>query len=201
MDSANFLSENQLNQVQACLRPGEVIRWVGCESRARRLRLHLLRLGFYLVLTVAATIMAGRMILMNPGFLQASLNGMLPVLTPIVLAGLGGVLLVREIIFPQKRRVDLYAITNRRALVLSSNHEIHLWSYGVDALSQLKIKRRRNGHGDILLEQDVQWTTDAEGRSTRQVRMVGFYGLSSVDQVLRHLEQIGQPYQVSNKES
>lgn len=193
MDSANSLSETQLNLIQACLQLGEVLRWIGCEPRVRYLRQRLLRLGLYLVWTAAAAGIAGKMILMNPGVLKVSLNGMLPVLTPVFLAGAGGVLLVREIVRPHKHGVDLYAITNRRALVLSFNHEPHLRYYGVEVLPRLKIKRYKNGHGDILFEQDVQWTTDAEGRSTHQVRKVGFFGLNSVDEVLCTLQQIDQP--------
>jgi hypothetical protein len=193
MDNHEWLSEPQLKLILEQVPPGERLCWVGGEPRIRYLRKRLVWIVLFSLWTVTADLFAASMILMNPIFLRNSLAGMLPVLTPLILAALGGFLLGREILRPNKRAPDLYALTNRRALVIAPGREVKTWRYDPQAARSIQVRRRRGGSGDILFERSAQWSTDAEGRATRKVKVVGFYGLPCVDEVARWLDQIERP--------
>ncbi|MCU0489392.1 MAG: hypothetical protein MUE67_10620 [Anaerolineales bacterium] len=190
MNRTSQLSETQLYLIRSYIQPGEVLRWVGCEPSSRFLCQYLLRLGLFFLWTGLAALWAGELIWLNPQFLQARLEEMLPVLASGALAGAGGFYLVREFICPARRAPDLYVITTRRALVISSCREPVVRVYGPDSIANLMIKRRKGGRGDLLFEHKVQWVTDEQGRSTHRVRRVGFFGLPAVDEVMHFLEQI-----------
>jgi hypothetical protein len=192
MDKSKALSERQMKLIREQVSPGEWLCWVGCEPRQRYLRGRLVRIFLFSLWTGFAGMFAARMILVNPTFLQKSFSGTLPVLTPLILAALGGFLLGREIFRLGRREPDLYALTNRRALVISPGCEVKTWRYDPVAARSIQIKRRRGGSGDILFERSAGWSTDMEGRATRKVKLVGFYGLPRVDEVLRWLDQLDQ---------
>jgi hypothetical protein len=84
----------------------------------------------------------------------------------------------------------LYAITNRRALVISANRSAHVREFGPEVVSSAQLKRRRGGGGDILLERRVEWGQDAQGRSTRKAINVGFYGVKDIEEVMAKLKQM-----------
>jgi hypothetical protein len=192
MTAANPLPGPMTKLVQSILQPGEVLLWTEREPQLRYLGQRLLRIFLYSLWTAIAALLAGRMILMNPGFLKTSFENMVPVLLPIILAGVGAVLLTREIVHPIKREPDIYAVTNRRALIISLRREPHIQSYGAEILPEIKVIRRKGGRGDILFEHNLQWVTDAEGRSTSQARIIGFLGVPAVDEVLKLMQRIDQ---------
>jgi hypothetical protein len=193
MDRSGRLSEAHRKLILAQLQPGEFVRWVGRQPAARYWSKRWLRIGFYSLWTVLNGYLAAMMILMNPNFWHKSFNSALPVLAPLVLAVLGIVLLLRELIRLRKGGPDLYAISSRRALVISSGHDPQVWCYPAAALKGLQVRRHKDGSGDIIFEQSVGWSTDAQGRSTRQSRVVGFFGLPCVNEVYDWLEQIERP--------
>jgi hypothetical protein len=193
MQGVTHLSELEKKLIQAQVQPGEVVRWAGREPRSRILRKHGLRIGLFSLWTVGAGLLAARMILMNPTFLQKSFTSMLPVLAPICLAAVGAVLLGCEVILILKFEPELYAITTHRALVIPPGKNQAVWAYGPESLKMVKVRRRKDGSGDIIFERCVRWSTDAEGRSTRQSRVIGFFSLPCLKEVYEKLAQIGQP--------
>jgi hypothetical protein len=189
MDKSEALSEPQMKLIREQVSPGEWLCWSGCEPRARYLCGRLVRIVLFSLWTVTASLFAASMILMNPNFLRNSLAGTLPVLTPLILAALGGFLLGREIYRPRKREPDLFALTNQRALIIAPGREVRTWHYDPQAVRSIQVRRRRDGSGDILFERSAKWSTDAEGRTTRNMKVIGFYGVPCVDVVLRWLDQ------------
>lgn len=190
MDCADRLTEQQLDLIRQKILPGEVLRWLGHEPRGKFLKHRIFRISRLIILTILASLFAASMSIINPDFWRKSLPNMLPVLIPAVLAILSTFLLGQEIIQPAKSGVDLYAITNRRALVISNGSKHRLWSYGPDIVKTAQVRHRKDGSGDIIFESNFHWSTDKEGRSTWQSRKVGFFGLKSVDEINCLLHQI-----------
>ena len=191
MDRANQPMESRLEQVRQEILPGEMVTWIGCEPHLKYRLKRLLRIGLLAVWFILAISFAALMLLMNPAFLQKSFRYMLPVLTPVAIALPGGYFLLRETFSPGKSGPDLYAITTRRALVISVGREKTVCSYDPEMVKSIQIKRRKDGSGDIIFENTVQWDMDAEGRPTRLRRKAGFFGLRSVDDINSKFQQIG----------
>jgi hypothetical protein len=179
--------------IQEQLLAGEALCWVGCEPRSRIWRKRLPWIVSFSLWTIAAGLLAGMLILMNPEFLKKSASGALPVLAPVCLAAAGGYLLGREIVRASQRAPQLYAITTRRALVISPGQDENVRSYELEAVKSAAVKRRKDGSGNIVFERGVHWNKDAQGRSTRLRREVGFFSLASVDEVRDRLCRLGQP--------
>jgi len=184
------ISKSQMELIRAQIFPGETLCWVGQEPRSRYLWRRLFRIALFALITCLMGLLAAMMILMNPDFLHFSFTSAIPVLTPLLLAAAGGFLLGREILRPQKRAPDLYALTNRRGLVITIEGEVKFWRYDPQAARSIQIHRHRDGSGDIIFERSVKWGSDEQGRSTRRMNLVAFYGLPDVDEVLCQLKQI-----------
>jgi hypothetical protein len=183
-----LLTQQQVELIRAQISPWERLCWAGQEPRSRRLRKHAWRIAIYTAWTGVAGFYTARSIALNPYFLRYSMVDMLSALTPLILSALGGVLLTREILSWRKTGPDLYALTNRRALVITSGRGVQAWRYDSSAAHAIQVRRRKDGSGDIIFERRVQWSMDAEGRSARQQKDIGFYGLRCVDEVLLWLE-------------
>jgi hypothetical protein len=182
------LTQEQIELIRAQISPCERLCWAGQEPSSRHLRKHAWRIAIFAGWTGVAGFFAARSIVLNPYVLRYSMTDMLSALTPLILAVLGGVFLVREILVWQKIGPDLYALTNRRALVITPGKGVISWRYNSNAARSIQVRRRKNGSGDIIFERCARWSTDAEGRATRQVNDIGFYGLRCVDEVLCRLE-------------
>lgn len=193
MEECRSLSQAQITLIQEQLKTGEGLCWVGCEPRSRVWRKRLSRIVILSLWTMTAGLLAGMLVLMNPGFLKKSVSGALPVLAPVCLAGVGGYLLGREILRASQHDPQLYALTTRRALVISPGQDEKVHAYGIETVRSVEVKRRKGGSGDIVFERGVHWSRDVQGRSTRLAREVGFFGLTSVDEVMEILQRISQP--------
>jgi hypothetical protein len=133
------------------------------------------------------------MLIMNPNIFHGSVQGFLPVLIPLVIFGVGVFSLVRAVINFSKGHPAMYVITDRRAMLIEQGAHLEVKSYGPDAVNAMQVTRRKNGSGKIIFERIASWERDSEGRSYRRVVEIGFFGVSSVDEVCRHLRQITPP--------
>jgi hypothetical protein len=196
MTDTTVLSPAQQKAIMASLLPGEEVAWSGSESHTRYRLQRISRIGVFSAWIVLAGVLSGVMIRLTPNFVQSTVKEVLPIILLGGLAAAGGVLLAREVIFPAKTGPDAYAITNRRALVITSGRKDLCRSYPLETLASAWVRRGKNGSGDILLEHETGWGDDPAGRSTWQVKQVGFFGLTCVDEVYRQLEQLTAPDRV-----
>jgi hypothetical protein len=190
MDRRDAFSPQRIQFIKAQLNTGERLCWVGRESRRRYRAGRVLRIALFCVWFALAGFLSAVAIAANPDFLRDSFSEALPVIIPLILAALGGLMLGREIFFPRKREPDLYALTNQRAMVIVAGHAVKVWNYGAQAARSIQVRRHRRGAGDIIFERRAQWGTDAEGRATRSIDVIGFFDVPSVDDVLSCLAQI-----------
>jgi hypothetical protein len=200
MDIGDELTEYQLDSIQAELSPGEILCWVGQEPRLRYLLPRILQITLLCILTVLAGFFFGMMMLLNPRFLEMSFINMLPVLALLALAISGILLLFISIFRPGKRAPDIYALTTRQAMVISPGRVAKTWKYDPQAFGLVKIKRHKNGCGDIIFERRFQWSADAMGRTMRKQNLIGFYGVENVGEVYQQLYKLVQPDPGMDKE-
>jgi len=190
MTGTHALSPAQQMLIEAALQPGEIVRWSGSEPHSRY-RLH--RMGRICVCSAwfaLAGLLAGILIQRDPNFLQSSVQAALPIILLGVMTLVGGVLLARAVFFPSKTGSDVYAITDRRALVITPGHKDLCRSYPPETLASAWVRRGKDSSGDILFEHEAGWADDPAGRSAWQVKQVGFFGLACVDEVYRQLNEI-----------
>jgi hypothetical protein len=199
MAASSQLTESQMQVIQAQLQSGELLCWTGSAPRHRSL--HRLRITLLAACTGLMVLLTGMLLLLNPGFLRRSISAALPVLLLTCLAALGGLLLASELYFSGKREPSVYAITNRRALVITQPSPGKVSAYGMEILQAVKIRQRRDGSGDILFEYAARWEADELGRLRRQTQPVGFFGLPDVQAVYRLLQNIGKPLLINESRS
>lgn len=194
MNSTNItLDENQDHILREQLGTGEKVTWLGQEPRSRYISNRILGIVGSLFVVLFAGFFTVLMLLMNPNIFQGSVQGLLPVLIPLVIFGAGVYSLVRAVIHFRKGRPAMYLVTDRRAMLIEQGARIEVKSYGPDAVNVMQITRRKNGSGKIIFERIASWERDSEGRSYRRVVEIGFFGVPSVDEVCRHLRQITPP--------
>ena len=193
MSDTTILSPAQQKTINASLLPGETVAWSGSEPRSRYRLQRLGRIGVYSVWFIVAGVLTGVLIRYAPNFHQSTLQLALPIIVLGGLAAAGGALLVREVFYPAKTGPDAYAITNRRALVITPGRKDLCRSYSPDTIASAWVRRGKNGSGDILFEHEAGWRDDPAGRATWQVKQVGFFGLTCVDEVYRQLSGIEPP--------
>jgi hypothetical protein len=193
MEAQTSLSEYQQARIRAKIPEGETFLWMGQEPSRRfwlRIILRLVLCGFWAFLAGALTLRWFAL----PIFLRRDMNATtLPELSLMVLTGLGIFLLAREVLRLRHRQPELYALTNRCALVLPSEGQIRALRLDQEIAHGIQIRRRRDGSGDITFMRRRQWATDPEGRSRRERYIVAFYGVPRVDEILCILEAWQRP--------
>ncbi|HSC86515.1 MAG TPA: hypothetical protein VLC09_04565 [Polyangiaceae bacterium] len=80
----------------------------------------------------------------------------------------------------------LYAITNKRAVILETGKETTLRSFYPRDLGDLTLVERRPGHGDLIITHDVSRDSDGDKRSTK----IGFFGIDDIKKVSRMLASL-----------
>jgi hypothetical protein len=174
------------------LQPGEVLLWTGGEPHPRYLRqrgLKIAVLAAWFFLTGLPAILLARML---PSLSQASIQAALPVGLLTLTSLAGGAMLLREIFVPVKSRPDVYAITNRRAVVITYGLKTECRSYPPEAVAAAWVRYGKSGSGDILFEHETGWQIDPSGRAGWQAKQFGFFGIQDVDAVYRLLSEVGQ---------
>ena len=186
MHTPGKLSAVKLQVIMSHLADGEQLCWAGQEPLGRYWLRHTLRLVEFALGCLLAGFLTLAWVARHPDFFHHSYATILTGLCLLLLAALGAFLLGREIARMLKSHVDLYALTSRRARVISSGGQVKAWPFGSLPCHPAKVRRRGNS-GDIIFVQHAGWSTDAAGRPTHQRLVVGFYGLPNVDEVLRWL--------------
>jgi hypothetical protein len=186
----------QIDLIRENLQPGESLCWAGSEPDARY-RLHRFgRMVVYALVLVLAGSLAALLLLQYTDFLRASAWPALLLAVLLLLAAGAGAVLVKEAFYPVKCGPDAYAITDRRALVVTSGRQPVCRSYPADAVAKMEVRRNPGGSGDILFERGPRWGSDPAGRATWHLQRIGFFGLASVDEVYLLLEQLATPDRV-----
>lgn len=109
---------------------------------------------------------------------------------PFILVGIG--LLSSPFWSRRRARNTIYAITDRRALIIQGARSVETKSFGPDALAEITRRERRNGTGDVLFSRK-EWR-DSDG--DRQTREIGFFSIPEprrVETLLRELHARGRP--------
>ncbi len=115
-----------------------------------------------------------------------SLAGWFWVLAYLVCLGL--ILLALPWIAQSHAQSTLYAITNRRVLILTTGKKDALRAYSLHHLPQLEMRRRIDGVGDLVFE--IEYLKDPDACPVS--REHGFEDIREVDlvrQIVEHLRQ------------
>jgi hypothetical protein len=186
-------SETQNNILREQLAAGETVCWLGEEPRSRYITNRILGMVMPILVALFAGFFTLLMLMLNPNIFQGSLQGLVPVLIPLAIFCVAIYSLARAILAFVRGRPALYVVTDQRAVLIEQGGEVSVKSFGPDATQSMQIARRKNGSGKIIFERIASWERDGEGRSQRRVVEIGFFGLSSVDEVCRHLRQMARP--------
>ena len=89
-----------------------------------------------------------------------------------------------------KARSTVYAITNRRALIISGTRSRSVDWFDPADLANLECKQRRDGSGDIILHRTI--TTAWRSRSSRRSDLMPAVGFFGVPEVRRVEEALGE---------
>ena len=105
---------------------------------------------------------------------------------PFVLIGIG--MLTSPVWMMCKAKRTVYAITDRRAIILRSGWSTDVRSFDPEDLRDLRRKERRDGSGDIVIAHDVVMS----GRHGPSRTAVGFLAIPNVREVERLLVEIAR---------
>lgn len=181
--------------VLAELAPGERIKWLGKPDPAQYARQALPMVIFGIPWTLFALFWEG-------GAIQPALQGidraggpgmafsiMFPLFgLPFIGIGIG--MLTSPIWYRRKAANTIYAVTDRRALMISGSGTRTVQSYDRSAIGTLTRKERGDGSGDLLFGGEtpaVQWGNSR--RSSSNQTTPGFYGIRTVRQVEQLLRE------------
>jgi len=109
---------------------------------------------------------------------------------PFLLIGLG--MLSAPLWMIRKARRTVYAVTNRRALILERGRNLRVHSFGPEALHRVEKRVKSDGSGDLIFERRL----GAQGGTMTFLCDLGFFGVENVDGVeaaLRGLVEKGGP--------
>jgi hypothetical protein len=182
----------QPDTLSKMLQPGEVLLWSGGEPHARYLRQRGLKVAVLAAWFFLAGLLAILLARMLPSLSQASIQATLPVALLGLTSLAGGTLLLRELFMPVKSGPDMYAITNRRAVVVTHGQKTVCRSYPPEVVAAAWVRYGKAGSGDILFEHETGWQIDPSGRAGWQAKQYGFFGIQDVAAVYRLLSQVGQ---------
>ncbi len=105
---------------------------------------------------------------------------------PFVLIGL--VMLATPLWTHRSARRTVYAVTNRRAIVIRGGRTTSIRSYLPDRLRELHRRERNDGTGDVLFA--TRFWTDSEGdRRTEESGFLRIDNPKEVEARLRHLAE------------
>lgn len=104
---------------------------------------------------------------------------------PIVLGGLGLALLPWW--WPKVTRRTVYAISERRLLIIRNLFQHKVTSYGPEDIDVIERQERRDGSGDVIFRrettQKLRHHHDPQGKKRFSEREVGFFGIPEVRRV------------------
>ncbi len=181
--------------VLAEIAPGEKVRWLGKPDPAQYARQALPMVIFGIPWTLFALFWeAGAMQPALQGIGRADGPGMaFSIMFPLFglpFIGIGIGMLTSPIWYRRKAVDTIYAVTDRRALIISGAGTRTVQSYDRTAIGTLTRKERADGSGDLLFGPDtraVQWGNSR--RSSSNQTTPGFYGIRTVRQVEQLLRE------------
>ena len=108
----------------------------------------------------------------------------------VVFVGVGVWLVMSPLWARRRAKKTVYALTDRRAMIITVGRHTTVRSLGPGDLEEVPIKRqRRDGSGDLVLQRRVSYY--AGGRGTRQrVVETGFFGVEDVDEVEKKFREL-----------
>jgi len=92
----------------------------------------------------------------------------------------------------KKAKNTVYAITDKRAVMITKKRMIDVRSFGPDKLQGIIKRIRGDGSGDLIFERNVSYHRGSKGGTRRKVTEIGFFGIPQVNEVEDLLKQIRQ---------
>lgn len=190
------LSVDAYRKIEDELLPGETLLWAGKPSSAfggmfYHLGAPLMMLGtlFFLVFGFGAFFMVSSTrvvsdarVVAGPGFVETTSRHSGAVLFPFIMIMLVIVLLAALKVW--RSHNALYAITDRRALIIRNNA---VQSYGGGDIRFIQRRTNRDGTGDLIFDQETRTRMHHYGSNTFAPRIdttpVGFLGIPNVREV------------------
>ncbi len=105
---------------------------------------------------------------------------------PFVLVGAG--MLFSPIFFYRSALRTVYAITDRRAIVIEGNWTQQIQSYLPSQLGSFQRQQRSDGSGSIIFREEVSYGHKGQ----RRTKQYGFFEIPNVREVERMLQELGQ---------
>lgn len=171
----DFIPHRYRQQVEDELDSGERLLWIG-QPRPGRIALR----GVAHAVMGASAVVGGVYMAAT-----ATSSGFAWGMGLFILIGVG--LLFAPLRMWWKGTRTVYAVTDRRALILEGGFSQKLRTYGPEELSSLECHRKADGSGDIIIDREV-----TEHRSGTQQRgePVGFLGIERVKEVEQLLQDL-----------
>jgi len=117
-------------------------------------------------------------------------------IVPLILIAvflLAGMLMLSSPYWAAKRAKNtVYAITDKRAVIITKKRIIDIQSFGPDKLQDIIKRIRGDGSGDLIFERYVSSHHTSKGRTKQKVTEIGFFGIPKVNEVEDLLKQIRQ---------
>jgi hypothetical protein len=109
---------------------------------------------------------------------------------PFVLIGLG--MLSTPIWVYRKMRRTLYAVTDKRLLIIISGRSRTVQSYDERSIGDIQRREYTDGSGDIIFARKLRYGTDDNGTTTTSTTNIGFLGIPDVRSVEKLVRDIAR---------
>jgi len=187
VDNPIRLNETQLSWLSLQLEEGETIGWAAVEKRWRYLKRFAGPIFFILIWTGIPTLILSVMLreMLNPAKQSAGLIAV--VLFPAAFIAIGGFLLYRMALIIFQGGPAIYAITDRRALILEPGVPGRMHAFTPAQLRRLEKHVRSDSSGDILFTQ----APPISGAMSEPIQP-GFLDIPGVEQAWGLLEQLAK---------
>jgi hypothetical protein len=153
---------------QAQLEPGERLLWYGKPDPKRQMLSSLIIMVFGIPWTAFALVWTGAasgLFIGDRFFGWQSLFGLFGV--PFVIVGFG--MLASPYRTYRQAQRTVYAVTNRRAIIISGTRTRNIQSFGAADMDMIERRERASGKDDVLF---------ATVRNPKNIRRVGFFGIT-----------------------
>ncbi len=175
---------DQLQQrLKAECKPGEFIAWAGQPNPRRYMRTGFLLWLFFIPWTAFSVFWTvGAAQFQVPRF--DSTESLFPLFgLPFVLIGIAG--LCSPFWLYHRAFSIIYAISDRRAIVIEGKNSITVNSYAFDTMANIERKEHQDGSGDLIFKTESYKDSDGD----TQTKKCGFFHINSVRRVQEVLEK------------
>ena len=162
------------------LNEGEELRW-SCQPSVPRAIIRSLSLVFFVVFWLGISVFTAYTM-----YADAKEGEDVPTIAIVIISIfliIGLFMLPLPYLMVRRAKNTVYAITNKRAIILRKGSTINIRSFGPEKLTDIIKRIRSDGSGDLILERTVSYDRSSKGGTRRKVSEVGFFGIPRVNEV------------------